>query len=275
MRYPIVIADLDGTLFNQEHTMSRFTQETVQQLTTHGRHFIFATGRHSIDVQCIQKKLGMGCFMITANGARVHDNLGNLLFKEDISTTITQHLLQLVPTEQGIVTSAYHDRGWFINSALPDLAQFHRDSSFHYDPFPTDLQRLPPVCKVFYLGPHEALMSLEVAIHAYWGDQVNVTFSQKNCLEVMAGTVSKGNALLKVLAHPRFASQQYTVKDCIAFGDGMNDVELLSLVGKGCMMSNSVQRLKESLPELEMIGDHQEDAVAHYLRDKFFSSDIS
>lgn len=270
MRYPIVVADLDGTLFNQEHTMSPFTKKTIQWLTTQGLHFIFATGRHPIDVQCIQKNLGVRCFMITANGARVHDNLGNLLFKQNLSTNIINPLLQLVPTKQGIVTSAYHDGGCFMNSTIPDLTRFHRDSSFHYDPFPTDSQHLPPLCKVFYLGAHEVLIPLERAINADWGDQVNVTFSQKNCLEVMASTVSKGSALQKILTHPVFATQQYTLQDCIAFGDGMNDAELLSLVGKGCMMANSVQRLKEILPELEVIGDHQEDAVAHYLRDNFF-----
>jgi Cof subfamily protein (haloacid dehalogenase superfamily) len=274
MRYPIVVADLDGTLFNQEHAMSRFTQETIQWLIAEGLHFIFATGRHAIDVQLIQKRVGVRCFMITANGARVHDDLGNVLFKQDISATVANSLLQLAPIEQGIVTSAYHDSGWFINSTIPGLERFHPDSSFQYDPFPTELQNLPRLCKVFYVGANEALMPLEGTIYADWNSQVNVTLSNKNCLEVMASTVSKGHALQRLLAHPLFASQGYTLKDCIAFGDGMNDLELLSMVGKGCMMANSVQRLKESLPELEIIGDHQEDAVAHYLRHKFFYSDI-
>ena len=35
-----------------------------------------------------------------------------------------------------------------------------------------------------------------------------------------------------------------SVKDCIAFGDGMNDVEMLSWAGKGCIMKDADIRLK-------------------------------
>ncbi|MBC7176569.1 MAG: HAD hydrolase family protein, partial [Klebsiella pneumoniae] len=38
---------------------------------------------------------------------------------------------------------------------------------------------------------------------------------------------------------------------CIAFGDGMNDAEMLSMAGKGCIMANAHQRLKDLHPELK------------------------
>jgi hydroxymethylpyrimidine pyrophosphatase-like HAD family hydrolase len=58
----------------------------------------------------------------------------------------------------------------------------------------------------------------------------------------------------------------YDLKACIAFGDGMNDAEMLSMAGKGCIMANAHQRLKDLYPELQVIGDNAEDAVPRYLR---------
>ncbi len=62
-----------------------------------------------------------------------------------------------------------------------------------------------------------------------------------NLPEVMAGGVSKGHALEAVAK-----MLGYTLSDCIAFGDGMNDAEMLSMAGKGCIMANAHQRLEGS-----------------------------
>lgn len=63
----------------------------------------------------------------------------------------------------------------------------------------------------------------------------------------------------------------YSLKDCIAFGDGMNDAEMLSMTGKGCIMGSAHQRLKDLHPELEVIGTNADDAVPHYLRKLYLS----
>ncbi len=55
-------------------------------------------------------------------------------------------------------------------------------------------------------------------------------------------------------------------KDIIAFGDGFNDLEMLSVVGKGCIMENASEKLKKALPKNEIIGKNTEDAVANYLK---------
>ncbi len=105
---------------------------------------------------------------------------------------------------------------------------------------------------------------MEDAINARWGDRVNVSFSFPTCLEVMAGGVSKGHALEEVAK-----IIGYTLQECIAFGDGMNDLEMLSMAGKGCIMRDAHQRLKDMLPELEVIGSNVDNAVPHYLRKMF------
>ena len=57
----------------------------------------------------------------------------------------------------------------------------------------------------------------------------------------------------------------YQLKDSIAFGDGMNDYEMLKIAGKGCIMKDASPELKSLLPELEVIGSNADDAVPHYL----------
>ena len=68
---------------------------------------------------------------------------------------------------------------------------------------------------------------------------------------------------------PRLEAMGYSLKDCIAFGDGMNDAEMLSMAGKGCIMGNAHQRLKDLHPELEVIGSNADNAVPKYLRKLF------
>ncbi|MNL85050.1 Pyridoxal phosphate phosphatase YigL [compost metagenome] len=49
----------------------------------------------------------------------------------------------------------------------------------------------------------------------------------------------------------------------------MNDVEMLEMAGKGCIMRDAQQRLKDRLPKLDVIGSNIDDAVPHYLRKMF------
>ena len=49
----------------------------------------------------------------------------------------------------------------------------------------------------------------------------------------------------------------------------MNDFEMLKQAGKGCVMGNADPRLKEALPNNEVIGFNKDEAVAHYIRQVF------
>ena len=78
--YRVVASDLDGTLLSPDHTLSPYAKETLKLLTARGVNFVFATGRHHVDVGQIRDNLEIKSYMITSNGARVHDTDGNLIF---------------------------------------------------------------------------------------------------------------------------------------------------------------------------------------------------
>lgn len=266
--YHIVASDMDGTLLSPAHTLTPFARETLQQLTQLGVNFVFATGRHHIDIAQVRDSLGISAFMITSNGARVHNTAGELIFSHNVDEDIARDLYNIVHNDPDILTNVYRNDDWFMNRESPEQKEFFQESVFHYQLFEPAFLPTDGICKVYFTSDtHEKLLPLEEAINARWGDRVNVSFSLPTCLEVMAGGVSKGHALeyvAKLLG--------YTLKDCIAFGDGMNDMEMLSMAGKGCIMRDSHQRLKDALPNLEVIGSNVDDAVPHYLRKMYLET---
>lgn len=267
--YHVVASDLDGTLLSPDHFLSAYAKETLKLLTAEGVNFVFATGRHHIDVAQIRDNLEIKAYMITSNGARVHDTDGNLFFSHDLDHDIAQDLFGVVHNNPDIVTNVYKGDEWFMNRHRPEEMKYFQEAKFSYTLFEPGLLEADGVSKVFFTcDDHDTLLPLEQAINARWGDRVNVSFSTLTCLEVMAGGVSKGHALEAVSK-----AMGYSLKECIAFGDGMNDAEMLSMAGKGCIMGNAHQRLKDLLPELEVIGTNGDNAVPHYLRKLFLKAE--
>ncbi|PLV60604.1 sugar/pyridoxal phosphate phosphatase YigL [Erwinia sp. E602] len=260
--YRIVASDLDGTLLSPDHTLSPFARETLQLVTRKGIHFVFATGRHYIDVAQMRDSLGIDAYMITSNGARVHNTAGELIFSHNLEEEIALELFAIQHHNPDIFTNVYRDEEWFLNRHRPEEMDFFRESDFNYQVYEQGQLATDGISKVFFTcADPELLIPLEQALTARWGDRVNVCFSLPTCLEVMAGGVSKGHALDAVSK-----KLGCTLQDCIAFGDGMNDTEMLSMSGKGCVMQNADPRLKTLLPELDVIGSNAEQAVPHTLR---------
>ncbi|HHC4444678.1 TPA: sugar/pyridoxal phosphate phosphatase YigL [Klebsiella pneumoniae] len=260
--YQVVASDLDGTLLSPDHFLTPYAKETLKLLTARGINFVFATGRHYIDVGQIRDNLGIRSYMITSNGARVHDSDGQQIFAHNLDRDIAADLFEIVRNDPKIVTNVYREDEWYMNRHRPEEMRFFKEAVFNYKLYEPGELDPQGISKVFFTcEDHEHLLPLEQAMNARWGDRVNVSFSTLTCLEVMAGGVSKGHALEAVAK-----MLGYTLSDCIAFGDGMNDAEMLSMAGKGCIMANAHQRLKDLHPELEVIGSNADDAVPHCLR---------
>lgn len=258
-----IVSDLDGTLLNGNHVIGDFTISTLQKLEEKQVDIILATGRNHTDVASILSKIAVkNALMVTSNGARVHDLQGNLLYSSSLPENIAFEIMNMDFDRNRICVNSYQDEGWFINIDVPQLRKYHQDSGFMYEIVDFKQHHGRATEKVFFIGrTPEDMVDLEQRLKQQYGDQTSITFSTPVCLEVMNKNVSKGTALAEVIAN-----RDYGLAQCIAFGDGMNDVEMLSAVGKGCVMGNADPRLKQACPQLEQIGFNQHEAVASYLR---------
>ena len=261
--YKVVVSDLDGTLLNNQHQISPHTRRTLHRLMARGIRFIVATGRHHVDVRGIRDALGLEIYLITANGAVVHDKQDNCIYNQTIPPTLAQELVEIERLPD-IALHIYQGDRWLVEAESPELLAYHQESGFCYQI--ADLLALPKeqINKIFYVGEHEDLLELEHRLVTYYGDSLSIAFSTPTCLETMQKGVNKGNAVKAVLEQNGFQ-----LSEAIAFGDGMNDLEMLSMVGEGVVMGNAHSRLKAALPSHPQTLSSDEDGVADYLNKLF------
>ena len=255
-----IISDLDGTLLNSQHQISDFTRTTLRTLVEGGVRFVVATGRHVIDVRGIRDSLGFDCDLITANGALVSDADDTERFSHTLAPDVVAQLLALTQADTRFDTNVFTRDGWYANRVKPEWQAFHTESGFACTV--RDLREVPAdrINKLFLLGDHAPLAELEYRLRQACGDAASITFSLPECLEIMAADVNKGNAAREVLDRHGLG-----LADAVAFGDGMNDFELLSMVSRGFVMGNASARLKAALPGHARVDSCDEDGVARTL----------
>lgn len=263
MPYRFIASDLDGTLLDQHHAVTPLTASTLQCLEQRGVRFALATGRHYLDVRGIRQALGVRAYLITSNGARVHDPDDALIYRRNIDAELVRVISQ-PEFADGAIVNFYLDNEWLISEPCQELLDMHKDSGTAYRV--CDLARYDGagVGKVLYIAPHEHLLDVERRLRERFGDRLYITFSLEHCLEVMAAGVSKGHALELVLEQLGIPADA-----CLAFGDGQNDIELLRAAGHPRVMGNAHPRLSDMLPQARRIGSHAESGVALHLRELF------
>lgn len=259
--YRLAAFDMDGTLLTPDHRVGPETLAVLKQLVEREMVVTFATGRHYLDAQPIMAQLGLQGYLITGNGTRVYDHQGQQLHATDLPADIAEEVLH---THWHTVASmhVFRDEGWMTEFAVPEeILRAHHLSGFRYQL--TEVRRLPAFgnSKVCFVGPHVELLKLQIQLREQFGTRVDLCFSAYECLEVLPLGCNKGTALDTLSRHLGLK-----MADCMAFGDAMNDREMLATVGHGVVMGNALPQLKSSLPQLQVIGHCEQQAVAHYLQ---------
>lgn len=268
--YKVIATDLDGTLLNSEHQLDPFTVATVRRLAGEGVHFVIATGRHYCDVAGIRDVLGIRPYLVTSNGARVHAPDDTMIHSSNLSSQAVRRLVQpdIVGAHGRVIVNLFADDAWFIDRDAPELLAFHQDSGFRYQVVDMQSQAGTDIAKVLYIGEPADLAQVAANLEREFGDTLYVTYSLPDCLEVMTSNVSKGRALQFVLAQLGVEASR-----CVAFGDNMNDIDLLETAGYPFMMNNANPDLIARLPHIPRIGNNFEAGVAHHLRKLFSIAD--
>jgi len=258
----LIVTDLDGTLLNERKSFAALTIDTFQALEARGHTIALATGRHFIDVRGIRRKLGVNAFIVSSNGARVHDMADQAIYQQNMGASTAREILALAATFD-VMIQIFTPTEWLVDRPLADHLWHHPDSEFSYRLAPLANYHGENVEKILLFGEPAVLARIEAQIHARYETRVAaLTYTDSHCLEIMAVGVSKGMALQLLMDRLDIPAPRV-----LAFGDNLNDVEMLTLAGRPHVMANAHPRLFELLPDATRIGHNDEEAVAQTLRE--------
>ena len=112
--------------------------------------------------------------------------------------------------------------------------------------------------KMHFIGKHESLLKLQKKLREELTNKnLNMVFVGEHCLEIFSNDSNKALAAEFVLKRDGIK-----LEEAIAFGDSVNDFEMLTEVGRGFVMGNAIYLLKEMAKDLEIIETNHNDGEA-------------
>jgi HAD superfamily hydrolase (TIGR01484 family) len=112
MKYKLLVADMDGTLLNDDKQLSEKDIQTIKKLPDFGIQFAIATGRHDSMIKSYLKRLDLQVPVISCNGAMVREPFSDQVF-----------LSETLPKEQSLNVIEYAGLGIAVANAEDALKE--------------------------------------------------------------------------------------------------------------------------------------------------------
>lgn len=252
-----IALDLDGTLLNSKKNISKRNIKILHKMYKKGVEIIIVTGRSFESVEIKVKEFTFPYDVICYNGAKIVKN-GEVIYEKNLSEEIVKKLIDISKQEKAHL-NLYQNEIWYVENKNSQEAINYRQSSCLI-PEERDFTTFEnfEMTKALFISDRETLKKIEKEISKTMGGTVYTAYSQNNFFEVLNKEVNKGLTLEKFLK-----LKNIDKKNCVAFGDAENDIEMLSLVGYGVAMENSKYEIKEKAKYITKSND--EDGVAVFL----------
>ncbi len=226
----IVFLDIDGTILRPDDTIEESTKNAVAQLKEKGIEVFLATGRPLHEIMDIGDELSISSY-IAYNGAfAIHQ--GKTLFNEPLPTNLVDSLFKITKQNHLDIVLYSQSQNLFLSMESKIVKEFimtfHLRKNARYDD--TNKDKILGATIITTEEHAEKKFNHIDEIHL---SSVNVE-GMKNCRDVIREKVNKGVAVKAVLAALHIPPEQ-----AAAFGDGMNDKEMLSAVAHGFAMGNA------------------------------------
>ena len=259
-----IALDLDGTLLNSEKKISNYNKKIIKQVVASGVTVVIATGRVYEALLSFQEELELKTPIVCYNGAVIIDENGRKIFSKNLERDDTKKLINIA-RENNIHLNLFKDDKWYVEKEREEVVSYKKLSGLDYIVKDFDeFEELNPI-KLMYISDHKKLLNIEKEVDEKLNDSVYRAFSKPYFLEVLHKEVSKGKSIMGL-----FEKMGFHKDEIMAFGDGFNDYEMLTLVGHGVVMANAPIELKEKIGREALSND--EDGVGRYLAN-FFNLD--
>lgn len=246
MNFKTLFLDIDGTILKPDHTYHESTKIAIQQVQQKGIEVFLATGRPLHELDELAQELDVRSFIGYNGGYATYKE--EVIVDEPMDRNIIKKYVDISKSNNHEIVFYSADKNYFTSLDSPVVKTFIKLFQLKYNELYTDhvSDRILGVT-IMNLNENQSLLyEINEDIHLA---QVNIK-GLNHCYDVIQKNVNKGKAVEQIIQHLNITPQQ-----TIAFGDGMNDKEMLQTVGEGFAMGNANQ-------ELFPYAKHKTDSVA-------------
>ena len=229
-KYKALFLDIDGTILKEDHTIQDSTKEAIRQVKAKGLEIFLATGRPLHEVSHIAEELNVHSF-IGYNGAFAIYQDREIL-NETMKRETVAYYLEVCAQQDHEMVLYTSDKNLFTSLDKSYVKQFIANFGLKENHlFTTD--QIENILGITIMNLTEAEIPLYETSEPIYFSQVNVADFTDN-YDVIRENVNKGRAIKLALDELGFEPS-----NAIAFGDGMNDKQMLEYVGEGFAMGNA------------------------------------
>jgi len=271
--------DLDGTLLNGRSRLTSRSLRALERCVERGLYVGICTGRGVMTCRTLLDSVPFNAPHIVQGGALLAEPhtweplfYGNLAPEQAAVVVETVRQLGLPPVAYEAMPDGY--RFYYDRLApIPEPMQLYLDFNRLRQREVADVAELltGPAALIATVGKRETLVELDATIHrvlpgASIINECNRTHPDYGELYVLPTGCDKGTALRRVCEHLGVSPA-----DVMAFGDNLNDLELMQAAGVGVAVANAVDAIREAADIVTASNDDDGVALAiqeYVLRDQ-------
>lgn len=260
MSYEIIVLDIDGTLVNSQKVITPKTLKTLINLQKLGKKVVLASGRPIQGILEHARTLRLndfGGYILAYNGGAVINAYnGEVMYSKYFPNEIIPEICEELKNTNVTINTYEKDKiieGNAINqysnieSKIVGMEAKFVENFVEYVTF--------DVNKLLLAGNPGEILRLEKLFSERYKGVIGVFRSEEFFLELVPLGIDKAKSIDVLLNKLGLTSKQ-----CIACGDGYNDITMIQYAGLGVAMGNAVDEVKAAADIITVTNDH--DGVA-------------
>lgn len=236
----LVLADVDGTLVNEEKVLTQRAQRAVKALQEAGIRFAITSGRPPRGMAMLFDALNIETPVAGFNGGLFVERDLTILKEKTVPVDVARAAIALM-REQGLDAWIYRGNDWLITKLhAPHVAREAWTVKFAPKVVPDLTEELQEVTKIVGVSDdHGKVERCEAAAQAAFGSQATATRSQPYYLDVTNKAANKGAVVEYLVQHVGVPAEEIAT-----IGDQPNDLLMFERSGFSIAMGNASDEVK-------------------------------
>ena len=253
--YKIVVFDIDGTLLDSNQILQEKTRTVLKKCQEKGILVTIATGKNWDAVRPLAQQLDIQAPLILSNGALLADLAGTFEEKKIIPGNVMHGIIRVCRREGKDLVIYLDDQVYIerMTHNLSFLETFGSVAMKRVGSWESLGERLDEVhkCMVIDRQSTPSLVCLEAILREEVSDRLEYCLAMPEILDMTPQGATKGAGLRDLCAKLKIP-----LGAVIAFGDGNNDIDILTEAGLGVSLANGMTQARACADLVVPSNDH-------------------